>query len=332
MVRTTLCILGGTMFYIGVDGGGTKTAFSLIDKNGMEVASVEKETCHFAQVGISGFRSVFKEGTEELLSKADLSLEDITYLFFGIPGYGEILEKDKEMKIVLSQLFPKKNFTCGNDVEASWAGSLACKPGISIVAGTGAIAYGKNSHNSTARCSGWGDFCGDEGSAYWIAKKGIEVFTKQADYRYERGALYDVFSSKLTLQKSFDLLDLVTVKYEQSRTKVAQLSKLVYEAAVLGDRSAIGIFHQAAEEHFLMIKGIASQLEFHEDKIPVSYTGGVFQSGDLILKPLKKAIEDAGLKCHLIDPILSPVRGSALYAMVLAGNEIDIKIINNLKI
>lgn len=320
------------MFYIGVDGGGTKTAFSLIDKNGLEVASVEKETCHFAQVGISGFRSVLKDGTEELLSKVNLSLDDIAYLFFGIPGYGEIPEKDVEMSYTLDELFPGKNFTCGNDVESSWAGSLACKPGISIVAGTGAIAYGKNSHDNTARCSGWGDFCGDEGSAYWIAKKGIEVFTKQADYRYERGALYDVFSSKLGLQKSFDLLDLVTIKYDQSRTKVAQLSRLVYEAAVLGDKAAIEIFHLAANEHFLMIKGIISQLEFNEERIPVSYTGGVFQSGDLILDPLKRAIEDAGLRCHLITPILTPVRGSALYAMVLAGDEVDAKIINNLKI
>lgn len=320
------------MYYIGIDGGGTKTAFSLIDSQGMEKGSLEMGTCHFAQVGVSGFKSILKDGMEELLKRCEISLKDVDYIFLGIPGYGEIPEKDREMVEVLQGLFPNTKFSYGNDAESSWAGSLACEPGISIVAGTGAIAYGRNSHSQSARSSGWGDFCGDEGSAHWIAKKGIEYFGKQADYRHRRGPLYEVFTSRLNLKKSFDLIDLITIQYGQSRTEVAKLSKLVYEAAILGDEDAISIFREAAREHLLMIKGVLNQLDFQEKEISVSYTGGVFSSGELVLTPLKNFIEEEGLRCRLMTPLLTPVRGSALYAMSLSGAEVTDTTIKNLKI
>lgn len=319
------------MYYLGIDGGGSKTAFCLINKYNYEIIELEKKTCHYAQIGILGFKNVIEEGISEILEKVNSQKNDVEYAFLGIPGYGENLEMKKEIKKILNKIFPKFNYSLGNDVEASWAGSLACQPGISVVAGTGTIAYGKNSNDEVARSGGWGEFCGDEGSAYWIAKKGIEIFAKQSDFRYERGALYYVFNSKLNLKNDFDLLNVVTGECKKSRTKIAKLSKLVCEAAILGDKYAIEIFLKAAEEHFLMIKGIINQLSFSENEILISYSGGVFNSGDLILKPLEKLIKSHKRKLKLVKPILSPVVGSALYALVLAGRNIDENIINRLK-
>ena len=37
------------MYFLGVDGGGTKTTFTLINKNGEIVYSTTKGTCHFNQ-------------------------------------------------------------------------------------------------------------------------------------------------------------------------------------------------------------------------------------------------------------------------------------------
>lgn len=323
--------LGGSMYYLGVDGGGSKTAFCLINKYNYKIIELEKKTCHYAQIGMLGFKTIIEEGISEILEKVSSQKDEVEYAFLGIPGYGEDSEKNKEIKEILDIIFPEFNYSIGNDAEASWAGSLACKPGISIVAGTGTIAYGKNSDNETVRSGGWGEFCGDEGSAYWIAKKGIEIFSKQADFRYERGALYDIFTSKLNLNNDFDLLNIVTIEYKKSRTKIAKLSKLVYEAAMSGDKYAIEIFFKAANECFLMIQGVINQLSFSESEILISYSGGVFNSGDLILKPLEKIINSQKRKIKLIKPILSPVVGAGLYAMVLSGENIDENIINRLK-
>ena len=64
-------------------------------------------------------------------------------------------------------------YLCGNDMMCGWAGSLLCRDGISIVAGTGSICYGERG-GATARSGGWGELFSDEGSAYWIACRGLE--------------------------------------------------------------------------------------------------------------------------------------------------------------
>ncbi len=80
-------------------------------------------------------------------------------------------------------------YRCGNDMVCSWAGSLACADGISVIAGTGSMAYGEYAGRQ-ARCGGWGELIGDEGSAYWIAREGMNLFSRMSDGRVARGPLH----------------------------------------------------------------------------------------------------------------------------------------------
>ena len=82
----------------------------------------------------------------------------------------------------------------------SLAGSLAGKDGVNIVSGTGSIGLGKDSTGTFARCGGWGDYVGDEGSAHWIGKKTLEIFSKEADNRLEKGDLYYNIREKLNMK------------------------------------------------------------------------------------------------------------------------------------
>lgn len=316
------------MYYLGIDGGGTKTAFVLINNKGNILAEIEKGTCHHMQVGLEGFERVIKEGLKDILNIASICSTDIKYTFLGIPGYGEVEKDDKSIEEILKRIFKNDRFTIGNDVVAGWAGSLACKEGINLVAGTGSIAYGVNEKGESERSGGWGYYCGDEGSAHWIAKKGIEVFTKQADGRLKKGQLYNVFKKKLDLKKDFDLITLIHDEYKFSRTEVAKIAMLVGEAAELGDEKAIQIYKEAAEEFYLMIKAVIDKLNY-KNKIVISYSGGVFKAGDNVLNPLKEKLNN--INCDIKNPILAPVVGSALYAYKLAGNEITDSIIENLK-
>lgn len=315
------------MYYLGVDGGGTKTAFCLTDDTGKIVKLMETGTCHIDQVGQDGIRKVFSQFLSEL-EEMGIEKKSISGCFLGIPGYSEVEHWDKQIHQVASEFFT--SYHCGNDAVAGWAGSLKCESGINLVAGTGAIAFGMNNDKETSRSSGWGQFCGDEGSAFWIGKKGIEAFTKQADYRHDRGPLYDVFKQDLKLDKDFDLIDLIHNQWDFSRTKVATISMLVSKAADLGDRDAIEILQRAAYEISLMVRGVVRQINF-DGKIKISYSGGVFKAGDHVLKPLKAYLEDMKLDYELNQPELAPVLGSALYAYILTGKTADEKFISNLK-
>lgn len=304
-------------FFIGIDSGGTKTAISVIDENKNEVLSFQKGTGHYLQIGFDGLEKLLILILEEILEKLEITRDDIGYIFAGIPGYGEVKEDQKTIEEVAKKAWRGIKFQLGNDMKAGWAGSLGCVPGINIIAGTGAIGYGINELGEEARSSGWGHACGDEGSAYWIAKKGIEVFTKQADGRYPKTALYTVMREELNLKEDFDLIDLVYNQYSLDRGKIAQLSTVVYKGAEQNDPYSLEIFKEAALEIGLMIKAISEKIDFIEKPIKVSYVGGVFKASKYIFGNLEKYLMDNKVDVVILEPKYTPVYGSALYALKL---------------
>lgn len=318
------------MYYIGIDSGGTKTAFTVIDEFGNVKLEFQRGTGHYMHIGFDGFKKLHTEALGHIYNELNIGKESIAYIFMGIPGYGEVKSDGKILKKIISEIFSGLKYTVGNDVESGWAGSLACQPGINVVCGTGSIVIGVNEKNEIARSGGWGEFVGDEASAYWIAKKAIEVYSKQSDFRLKRTIFYKIFKENLNLNYDFELIDILQNKYKLSRSKVAKISIIASKIASLGDEYAIKIFEEAAHEIYLMINSIIKQLDFKE-KIKVSYTGGVFKSEDLILNPLKIELVKNKINIEIIKPILRPTIGSALYAYKLAGNNITHEIIKNLK-
>lgn len=304
------------MFYLGVDGGGTKTAFVLIDQEGKICSYTTKSTCHYLQVGIDTFQRVLEDGIADICKQARIEKSDIAYSFLGLPGFGENKDDVPKLETIVKHILLSEQFKCGNDVEAGWAGSLACQPGINLVGGTGAIGFGRDRHGNTARASGWGYYCGDEGSAYWLGKRVISLFGKEADGREEKTPLYDIVRNKFNIQRDLDFISVVYDTLERKRDKIAQLAQLLYQAAEEGDEKAVDLYRQAAYEHSLTVKALINKLNFNcDEEILVSYSGGVFKAGPYILDPLNKYIDQSNVK--LIKPILQPVTGAALYALLL---------------
>lgn len=315
------------MYYIGIDGGGTKTTFTLINQDGFKVDQIKTGTTHYDQIGFDGVEKVLSVGISNLLSNNNILKEQVKAIFLGLPGYGEVKSVKQKLDELAAKIFDGIKYGVGNDVEVGLAGSLAGENGINIVSGTGSIALGKDRKGNFARCGGWGDYVGDEGSAHWIGKKTLEVFSKEADHRIERGDLYYNIREKLNLSDDFDIIDYVLNKINKDRAKVAEFSSICYESATRGDNNAIKIFKEAAYELGLLVKMIAKDLEFNEE-IVVSYSGGVFKSEDMILDPLKEELVEYNVK--LIKPILGPDEGACLLAYKLSGNNVNEEFVNNL--
>lgn len=208
-----------------------------------------------------------------------------------------------------------------NDAVNGWAAGTACSPGINIVAGTGSIAFGMNEEGKIARCGGFGPGIGDDASAYWIGLKTINEYTKQKDGRAERTVLSDILEEKYKITYKYEIVDIVFNRLKFNRTDLAKFSMICAEAANRGCPASKKIFEEAAYEIFAHIRVLAKDLNLKEDFI-VSYTGGVFKAGDLILNPLRDLISKSNLKCKLQEPQLNPWDGSVLLAYKLAGNTV----------
>ncbi|MDA0708117.1 MAG: N-acetylglucosamine kinase [Proteobacteria bacterium] len=313
--------------YIGVDGGGTKTAFILIDETGQIRASHTEKTSSYLTIGIDKTRSILKKGIAALLSKSNVPLSDVKFTFFGLPAYGE----DQDMTAILDTLpasfMTQGRYRCDNDTVCGWAGSLACADGINIVAGTGSISYGENKGKS-ARVGGWGELFGDEGSAYWIACEGLNIFTKMSDGRLPQRPLYEIIKAHFSLEIDLDLPGIILDKWHGDRSKIAALSTIVYEAAIARDEYAIGIFSRAGQELAVIVDATRKKLGYHDSEtVKLSYSGGVFKAEPLILSPLKDALKRNYI---VTKPRFSPVIGAALYAAKQDGLVFDEKYLVNI--
>ena len=70
-----------------------------------------------------------------------------------------------------------------------------------------------------------------------------------------------------------------------------------------------------------IVDAVARQLDFDADEdIPVSWSGGVFRSGDLVTAPFKERMASMDARYRFVDPIADPTLGAALYALRCAKN------------
>ncbi|CAM3461447.1 hypothetical protein [Erysipelothrix anatis] len=67
------------MYYLGIDGGGTKTAFILTNQYGESIYRNTYPTIHYMQVGLNGITQIMKEGLNDLLSVTGLHETLIDY-------------------------------------------------------------------------------------------------------------------------------------------------------------------------------------------------------------------------------------------------------------
>jgi len=310
--------------FLGVDGGGTKTAFALIDRQGQVLARHEESSAYYLEVGMDGAAAVLARGCARLFAAAGVTANDVAFAFFGLPAYGEDRVVQPQLDALPRAVLGHGRYLCGNDMVCSWAGSLACADGISVIAGTGSMAYGRIGGRE-ARAGGWGELFSDEGSAYWIARAGLALFSHMSDGRAPRGPLHALMRARLALRDDLDLCQVVYGELKGERSKVAALSQLVSEAAAQGDLQAAEILESAALEVAALVHAVRGQLDVDPGAdVAVSYSGGLFGVDGPLRAPFARALAASNAGGYrLVAPRLPPVLGAALYAALNAGTPLD---------
>ena len=305
--------------YLGVDGGGTKTRFLLLDETGTVLAAHTEGPAYHVEIGAEALRSMLGQGIKTTLRRGGVAASHLTFAFLGLPAYGEDRAAVPLLDAAPSRALPAARYRVGNDMVCGWAGALAGEDGINVVAGTGSIAYGEYQGRS-ARAGGWGELFSDEGSAYWLAREGLRLFSRMSDGRTPRGALYERVRQQFGLQNDLDLCGALYGKSAAQRSQFAQLSKLVTEAASAGDEQAAALFGRAAHELAEIVDAVRDQLQVPQaTELAVSYSGGLFQLGDLLLTPLQAALTGTPRKYRFLGARLPPDAGAALQAAKLSG-------------
>ncbi|WP_373163780.1 N-acetylglucosamine kinase [Agathobaculum sp. Marseille-P7918] len=286
--------------YIGIDGGGTKTKFTLFDAQGHVQDECVKPTVHVLTQSREDCIRILAEGVQML------DPEGQARVVAGLAGYGQQESVRKTVQDICACAFTERPHLIFSDVQIALSGALDGQDGIVVIAGTGSIAFAQQ-NGVYKRCGGWGYQLGDEGSAYWIAKKMLAVYCQQVDGRLEKSCLYDLVQKACALENEHDIISYVAQMHSH-RTEVAALARLNGQAAQAGDEYALEIYQEAAAELSRLIVTLSSDFQ---KPFPVSYIGGVFEhAASFMLEPLEKNL--SALPCTLVSPAHTPEYGAYL--------------------
>ena len=291
--------------YLGVDGGGTKTAF-LLDVDGKRFES-KQITIHPKQVTKQQFFEIMKLGVGDVCKEAGIDPEEILYTFVAAPGYGQYPDTEAYIDEGIREAIGSDRFTVANDCVNGWAGSLNAKPGINLVLGTGQIGYGVDEEGNSMRSGGWGPLLGDEASGYYIGLKLLNHFTKMSDGRSDKTILYDIIREKLDLKDDMEIIDKAE---KMKRDEIASLSRIFTEALDKEDPYCKELLEEISKEAAAVIDSIIKGLNFKEE-VKVSYSGGVFNLGDRLIKKIEEKSKN---KIKIEKPYTDPSEGALILA------------------
>ena len=182
-------------YVIGVDGGGTKTEAVLVDTMGNVLSRVRGGSSNFQALGPDKLKEVLSSLLHEILRKATVPVSNVSKIYLGLAGAGR--ESDQqEIRQIFSDTEFKGLIEVNSDAIIALAGAFSNQPGIILIAGTGAICFGKNSQGDIIRSGGWGYLLGDEGGGYYIGKRAIIASLKDFDGRGEKTSLKSVIEKK----------------------------------------------------------------------------------------------------------------------------------------
>ena len=253
-------------FYLGIDGGGTKTEFALADSNGNIIKSVCLGTANPSDIGLANALNVLRTGIIEVcgsLPKSNISV------FAGLAG-GSTAGTYEQIHAFLSK-FGFAHTRNGSDAMNAVMTSLGYADGISVIMGTGSVTFAQV-NKKTHRIGGYGYLLGDAGSGFSLGSRAILAALCFEDGSGEKTELYEAVRKKCGTQTVIESLG---VFYSEGKRLIAQFAPLVLNAYTNGDKVAKQILFDDLQKVAQNIRSASKHLPESKEPARVVLCGGL---------------------------------------------------------
>jgi N-acetylglucosamine kinase-like BadF-type ATPase len=256
-------------FFLGIDGGGTKTECVVGDEKRVLGSSIGS-TIKIKKVGENSAAQALEKAILEACESANITQREITRTCIGIAG-SSIPEVTDWTYSVLRQLVGGE-VQVFNDALIAHRAAFDGAAGVLVIAGTGSNVLGINDRGETSRAGGWGPMISDEGSGFWIGRRAVAFAMRAHDSKQPTGLLDAVM-------QAWDLKtieDLVSMANSNPPPDFSSLLPAILRCANSGDKLAGEILVSAANELAQLAGIVVRKLWPVSSKVPVAVTGGVF--------------------------------------------------------
>src|SRR5437588_1841150 len=267
---------------LGVEGGGTKTAWVLVERAGNELCVLDQ-----GKLPLANFRLAKPDELRAMFGELP---SEIQHAGIFLAGCGT--EEDRQsLTRICAEIWPQAKIVVGSDRDSGLAAALGGGDGIVVNAGSGSSVTGRRDKR-IENAGGWGHILGDAGGGYFLSVQALRLILRE--YDLHRGEVQ--FATKVLRALSLNNLDdLVRWAQTADKMEVAMLTPVVFEAGAGGDARVMEIIEEGARVLCEYTEAVATRLHVLAPKVVL--LGGLFQRDSIYThafrRRLKKTLPDA---------------------------------------
>ncbi len=316
-------------YYLGIDGGGTKTRCVLGGGNSVLARAVSGGS-NVVRLGEERACEALHAAIRQVCAAAKIVPHDICAICIGASGAGrqEIADKIRAMVTELDPQLSRARIQVVGDTVIALEAAFGPGPGVIVIAGTGSIALGRDAHGHTARAGGWGFAVSDEGSGQWIGRQAVSAVLRIRDRQSETALATGVVAASplaagiLETWKLADFDALIVFANSTPPPEFPRLFPVVLKAAAEGDSVARGLLACAGEELATLASIVLRRIAAEAPYVPVATTGSVFRQSAEVRRVFYNQLKESFPGIELRDDFVDPVMGALALARAAArGNK-----------
>jgi N-acetylglucosamine kinase-like BadF-type ATPase len=288
-------------FFLGIDGGGTKTRCMVGDAKS-QLGTGSSSSSKVQRVGEACARDALASAVHEACVQAGISPRQIIRTCAGITGSARD-EIAGVMRKLLTSIVGGEVEIVG-DFEVAFDDAFGSGPGVIVIAGTGSIVYGRNVKGEIARAGGWGYPISDEGSGQWIGAEAVRASLRAHDRGQASGLLKELIE-KLGAE-TFE--DFIVQLNANPAVDFATLFPAVLAASDAGNSVEAEILTRAGRELADMAGIVIARLDEVSSRIATH--GGVLASSAIVRKSFSQELKFRYPRAALLDREVDPARGA----------------------
>jgi N-acetylglucosamine kinase-like BadF-type ATPase len=298
-------------YFLGLDGGGTKTDCVLVDASGKTLARSTAGPSNPIRAGYAKAWFTLSDAADVVLEHQHIKAGDIHGIYAGIGGAGrEVVAK--RIANFLENAFPEAAVTVTTDLAITLQAAVGDGEGLVLIIGTGSAAYGRDHRGETARAGGRGPWFSDEGSAFDIGRRALAAVVRAEENRGPGTALSDRVLKWLGCSEWNRVLDWVVKNPDDVFPRVFPL---VAELGDKGDPVCEAILTNAAESLTELAASVLSRLKLNDREIPIAKAGGTVGRSKFLDSAVDEGLNRVAPRARLIPLAMKPAEAAAQLAI-----------------
>lgn len=297
--------------YLGLDSGGTKTAWALLDGAGACLGEGRGPGVQLVELGPAEAGARLRAQLRTILVDRPAPAAVV----LAVAGAGSPAARQSLRDAVPD--WPAPVCVTGDFVAAA-AAALAEGPGACVWAGTGSFAVARSAAGQLHRVGGRGPWLSDDGSAYELVREAARAAVRALDQLGPPTELTDVLPAEFRVT---DPLRLGVALQRVPSAELAAALPVVIRTAERGDAVAAELLATGGRRLAGLALGAARTAGLEPAQLAVSFGGSVLQHVAGVRESFTRALAEAGVAAPPVPVARSAAAGAALLARAVAQRE-----------